>query len=72
MKIAYIFTEFPSGQVSNSTRVFSMLDRGHDVTVFASSSGTNLYDEETKKYKDKLKIIYFNKRNTLLKELFSI
>ncbi len=62
MKIAYMFTEFPSGQISNSTRVFSMLERGHQVTVFANSKGNSmLYSDELKKHADRLKCVYINK-----------
>ncbi len=61
MKIAYIFSEFPSGQVSNSTRVFSMLERGHDVTVFANTKGNSaFYRDELKKYSARLNCIYIN------------
>jgi colanic acid/amylovoran biosynthesis glycosyltransferase len=62
MKIAYIFTQFPSGQVSNSTRVFAMLERGHKVTVYANSKSKSiLYKDELERFSDDLKIVYINK-----------
>ena len=76
MKIAYVFSEFPSGQISNSTRVYAMVKQGHDVTVIANKPGNSqINSAEFEKYKDKLTIIYINSPfshslGSLLKDFF--
>ncbi|GAA4313688.1 colanic acid biosynthesis glycosyltransferase WcaL [Pontixanthobacter gangjinensis] len=66
MDIAFIFTEFPSGQVSNSTRVFSFLEMGYNVTVYANTCGNKHLSYEVRNKYPNLDIIYFQKHKGYL------
>jgi len=62
MKIAYIFTEFPSGQVSNISRVLSMAERNHDITIFANTKGVNeTLEIALDRFSHKIKVIYISR-----------
>lgn len=75
MKLAFVFTSFPSsGETSNISRITGLIDRKHDIHIFALAplAGYTKIHEDVLEYKLLEKVTYHGKspqKINILKEL---